>query len=128
MAFQVYDYREDIRNILVTPQIRSRFLKMDVGQVNRSHSHDLGHEIFLILQVVATTRKNCHLLRISRQCSDFFKILQEVATTRKNCLLLRTSRQCRKRRKISRIFSFISTKIRKPTKPTFRYKLRRYTT
>ena len=50
MAFEVFDYRKDIRNLLVTPQIRSRFLKMEVGQFNRSHTHDLGHEIFLILQ------------------------------------------------------------------------------
>ena len=50
MSFEVYDYRTDIRNILVTPQIRSRFLKMEVGQVNQSHSHDLAPEIFLILQ------------------------------------------------------------------------------
>ena len=50
MSFEVYDYRTDIRNILVTPQIRCRFLRMELGQVNRGHSHDLGHEIFLILQ------------------------------------------------------------------------------
>ena len=53
MSFEVYDYRTDIRNILVTPQIRSRFLRMEVGQVNQSHTHDLGHEIFLILQGLA---------------------------------------------------------------------------
>jgi quercetin dioxygenase-like cupin family protein len=50
MGFPVYDYRQDIRNILVTPQIRARFLRMELGQVNRGHTHDLGHEIFLILQ------------------------------------------------------------------------------
>ena len=50
MSFQVFDYRKDITNMLVTPQIRSRFLKMEVGQFNQSHTHDLGHEIFLILQ------------------------------------------------------------------------------
>lgn len=56
MAFEVYDYREDLRNILVTPQIRSRFLQIEVGAISggsrpgRGHSHDLGHEIFLILQ------------------------------------------------------------------------------
>ena len=50
MSFQVFDYRTDITNMLVTPQIRSRFLKMAVGQENASHTHDLGHEIFLILQ------------------------------------------------------------------------------
>ncbi|MEZ4622037.1 MAG: cupin domain-containing protein [Caldilineaceae bacterium] len=47
---QVYDFRTDIKNVLVTPQIRSRFLKMAVGQFNAGHTHDLGHEIFLILQ------------------------------------------------------------------------------
>lgn len=50
MGFTVYDYRTDIRNVLVTPQIRSRFLKMEAGQSAQLHSHDLGHEIFLILE------------------------------------------------------------------------------
>ena len=50
MGFTVYDYREDVRNVLVTPQIRSRFLKMEPGQHAQLHSHDLGHEIFLILE------------------------------------------------------------------------------
>ena len=35
---------------VVTPQIRSRFLKMEPGQSAQRHSHDLGHEIFLILE------------------------------------------------------------------------------
>lgn len=50
MGFPVYDYRTDIRNVLVTPQIRARFLKMEPGQRAQRHSHDLGHEIFLILE------------------------------------------------------------------------------
>ena len=50
MGLKVYDYRSDIANLLVTPQIRCRFLKMAVGQCNAGHTHDLGHEIFLILQ------------------------------------------------------------------------------
>ena len=50
MALEIYDFRKDIRNLLVTPQIRSRFLRMEPGQVANLHSHDLGHEIFLILQ------------------------------------------------------------------------------
>ena len=50
MGFKIYDFRHDIANLFVTPQIRSRFLKMAVGQFNVSHTHDLGHEIFLILQ------------------------------------------------------------------------------
>ena len=49
MGFPVYDFRKDVRNILVTPQIRSRFLRMEPGQVSEGHTHDLGQEIFLIL-------------------------------------------------------------------------------
>lgn len=49
MGFPVYDFRTDVRNILVTPQIRSRFLRMEPGQESQGHTHDLGHEIFLIL-------------------------------------------------------------------------------
>ncbi len=50
MGFPVFDYRTDVRNVLVTPQIRSRFLRMEPGQTAQLHSHDLGHEIFLILE------------------------------------------------------------------------------
>ncbi|MYF98929.1 cupin domain-containing protein [Candidatus Poribacteria bacterium] len=50
MGFPVYDYRTDVRNVLITPQIRSRFLRMEPGQTAQLHSHDLGHEIFLILE------------------------------------------------------------------------------
>lgn len=50
MPLQVYDFRTDLRNILVTPQIRSRFLRMQPGDAAALHSHDLGHEIFLVLQ------------------------------------------------------------------------------
>lgn len=50
MPFQVLDFKEDIRNVLTTPEIRARFLQVDVGNTAQSHTHDLGHEIFLILQ------------------------------------------------------------------------------
>ena len=53
MALQVYDFRngEHICQMLVTPQIRCRFMRMEPGTVQaEQHSHDLGHEIFLILQ------------------------------------------------------------------------------
>ena len=51
MGFPVYDFRnpEHITNMLVTPQIRSRFLRMEPGTQAQGHTHDLGHEIFLIL-------------------------------------------------------------------------------
>ena len=50
MALQVYDFREDIRHLLVTPHIRCRFMPMKPGDKANLHSHDLGHEIFLMLQ------------------------------------------------------------------------------
>ena len=50
MSFPIYDYRTDVRNVLVTPHIRSRFLRMEPGQKADLHSHDLGHEVFLILE------------------------------------------------------------------------------
>ncbi len=50
MPFQVLDFHTDIRNVLTTPEIRARFLQVDVGHTAQSHTHDLGHEIFLILQ------------------------------------------------------------------------------
>jgi len=50
MGFPIYDYRTDVRNVLVTPQIRSRFLRMTPGQSAQLHSHDLGHEVFLVLE------------------------------------------------------------------------------
>ena len=51
MGFNVYDCRKDIRNILVTPQIRARFCRLAPGSGSHDqfHTHDLGHEIFLIL-------------------------------------------------------------------------------
>ncbi len=51
MGFPVYDFRhpEHIQNMLVTPQIRSRFVRMEPGTSAQSHTHDLGQEIFLIL-------------------------------------------------------------------------------
>ena len=51
MGFPVYDFRnpDHITNMLVTPQIRSRFLRMEPGHTAQGHTHDLGQEIFLIL-------------------------------------------------------------------------------
>ena len=50
MTFEVYDYRTVNRNVLITPEIRARLYHMKPGQADRRHSHDLGHEIFLILE------------------------------------------------------------------------------
>lgn len=53
MDFEVYDYRTVNRNVLVTPEIRARLYHMKPGQVDGRHSHDLGHEVFLILEGLA---------------------------------------------------------------------------
>jgi quercetin dioxygenase-like cupin family protein len=50
MSIEVFDYRSDVRNVVITPEIRSRFLRMEPGEVAIRHSHDLGHEVFLILE------------------------------------------------------------------------------
>jgi quercetin dioxygenase-like cupin family protein len=49
MPYTVFDYRRDIKNLFITPQIRGRFLQMEPGEVHARHSHDLGDELFLIL-------------------------------------------------------------------------------
>ena len=49
MAFRVFDCRTDIQNLVIQPDIRARFLQMEPGEENVPHSHDLGAEIFLIL-------------------------------------------------------------------------------
>lgn len=50
MAIDVFDYRLDIRNLVITPEIRARFMRLDPGAVASRHSHDLGQEIFLVLE------------------------------------------------------------------------------
>jgi quercetin dioxygenase-like cupin family protein len=50
MAFRVFDSRTDIQNLIIHPDIRARFLQMEPGEENVPHSHDLGAEIFLILE------------------------------------------------------------------------------
>lgn len=50
MAFEVFDFRTDVKNLVITPEIRARFMRMEPGEVAIRHSHDLGHEIFLVLE------------------------------------------------------------------------------
>lgn len=47
---RVYDYRRDIANVVVHPEIRGRFMRMEPAPAGRMHSHDLGGEIFLVLE------------------------------------------------------------------------------
>ena len=50
MSFSIFNYRKDLANLLVSPHIRARFLRIDPGDIHSMHSHDLGHEVFFILE------------------------------------------------------------------------------
>ncbi|MCY4113448.1 MAG: cupin domain-containing protein [Chloroflexi bacterium] len=50
MPLEVFDYRRDIKNVVITPEVRARFLRFEPGDVATRHSHDLGAEVFLIMQ------------------------------------------------------------------------------
>ncbi len=50
MPIRVYDDQHDITNLEVHPEIRARFLRMEPGPPGPLHSHDLGGEIFLVLE------------------------------------------------------------------------------
>ena len=49
MPIPVHDYRSDLTNISVQPQIRARFRRVELGPVPAVHSHDLGGETFLVM-------------------------------------------------------------------------------
>jgi mannose-6-phosphate isomerase-like protein (cupin superfamily) len=50
MAIPVYDYRADLTNLVVQPEIRSRFRRVELGPVPAVHSHDLGGETFVVME------------------------------------------------------------------------------
>jgi len=50
MPIPVHDYRSDLTNISVQPQIRARFRRVELGPVPAVHSHDLGGETFLVME------------------------------------------------------------------------------
>jgi quercetin dioxygenase-like cupin family protein len=49
VPLEVFDSRTDIRNLFITPEIRSRIMRFEPGQVSEGHTHDLGHELFVVL-------------------------------------------------------------------------------
>jgi len=50
VPIEVLDYRRDVKNVFIAPTVRGRFLRMEPGEVGPRHSHDLGDELFLVLQ------------------------------------------------------------------------------
>ena len=49
MTIPVYDYRTNLTNLVVEPEIRSRFRRVELGPVPEIHSHDLGGETFVVM-------------------------------------------------------------------------------
>jgi len=49
VPLEVFDARSDIRNLFITPEIRARVMRFEPGQVSAGHTHDLGHEMFLVV-------------------------------------------------------------------------------
>src|SRR5207237_4091912 len=49
-GLEFFDYRTDLKNFLVTPEMRSRFMRLEPGRDYTGHTHDLGHEIFLVME------------------------------------------------------------------------------
>lgn len=50
MPIDVFDFRTDTRNVFISPKLRGRFLRHEPGESGPFHSHDLGDELFLMLQ------------------------------------------------------------------------------
>lgn len=50
MPLEVFDYRTDVRNIFIAPEMRARIIRREPGATGGGHTHDLGHEIFLVLE------------------------------------------------------------------------------
>jgi quercetin dioxygenase-like cupin family protein len=49
VSLEVFDSRTDVRNLFITPEIRSRIMRFQPGEVSHGHTHDLGHEMFVVL-------------------------------------------------------------------------------
>jgi quercetin dioxygenase-like cupin family protein len=49
MTLEVWDSRRDVRNLFITPEIRSRIMRFEPHQESPGHTHDVGHEMFVVL-------------------------------------------------------------------------------
>jgi len=50
MSFRIYDCRKDKDSVLITPEIRAKFMRMEPGQIAELHGHELGVSVFLMLE------------------------------------------------------------------------------
>lgn len=50
MPVRVFDYRTDSGNVIVTPEIRGRFMRVQPERQPLMHSHDVAGESFLVIE------------------------------------------------------------------------------
>ncbi len=50
MPVRVFDYRTDSGNVIVTPEIRGRFMRVQPERQPLMHSHDVAGESFLVVE------------------------------------------------------------------------------
>lgn len=50
MPINVWDFRQDVANVVVQPEIRARFSRMEPAPAGLLHSHDIAGEIFVVLE------------------------------------------------------------------------------
>jgi quercetin dioxygenase-like cupin family protein len=49
VALEFFDAHKDVRNLFITPEIRNRIMQVQPGETTNGHTHDLGHETFIVL-------------------------------------------------------------------------------
>ena len=49
MPLDVWDAERDVRNLFITSEIRARVMRFEPHQLSAGHTHDVGHEMFLVL-------------------------------------------------------------------------------
>jgi quercetin dioxygenase-like cupin family protein len=49
MPLEFFDAQRDVRNLFITPEIRNRIMQVQPGETTNGHTHDLGHETFIVL-------------------------------------------------------------------------------
>jgi quercetin dioxygenase-like cupin family protein len=49
MPLEVWDAQRDVKNLFITPEIRARIMRFEPHQLSAGHTHDLGHEMFVVL-------------------------------------------------------------------------------
>ncbi len=49
MTLEVWDSQRDIKNLFISPEIRARIMRFEPHQLSAGHTHDLGHEMFVVL-------------------------------------------------------------------------------